>query len=715
MSKIKVIKKDGTVEDFNIDKIYKAIEKSALRVMKHLKEDEKPWIKASILENISGKNSIPVKDIHLYVEKILSKLDDEIAKSYKDYRNYKTSFVSMLDNVYQESQKIRYIGDKENSNSDSTLVSTKRSLIYSVLNKEMYKKFFLTVEEIEAIKKGYIYIHDMNARLDSINCCLADVGTILKDGFEMGNIWYNEPKTLDVAFDVLGDIIFSMSSQQYGGFTVPEVDTLLKPYAEKSYLIYKNEFFQIADNFYVSKEDNIIKKAEEYAIKKLWRDMEQGFQGIEYKLNTVGSSRGDYSFVTFTFGLGKTTFEKMLSKTCLRVRRKGQGKRGFKKPVLFPKLVFLYDEKLHGEGKELEGVFDEAVKCSQSSMYPDFLSLTGDGYVPDIYKEYGKIISPMGCRAFLSPYYERGEIEPLDNEDTPIFTGRANLGVISLHLPMIYAKAKRESKNFYDVLDYYLEIIRGLHLRTYDYLAEMKASTNPLGFCEGGFYKGNLKPDDKIEPVIKSFTLSFGITALNELQQIHNQKSLVQDGEFALEVMEYIKSKVEEFKRQDGKLYAIYGSPAESLCSKQVQQFRKEFGIIKNVSDREYVSNSFHCHVSEDINPIQKQDLEKRFWNYFNGGKIQYVKYPISYNFEAIKSLVRRAMELGFYEGVNLSLSYCNECGYEELNMDTCPQCGSNDLTKIDRMNGYLSYSRVKGESRLNDGKMAEIRDRVSM
>ncbi len=715
MSKIKVIKKDGTVEDFNIDKIYKAIEKSALRVMKHLKEDEKPWIKASILENISGKNSIPVKDIHLYVEKILSVLDDEIAKSYKDYRNYKTSFVSMLDNVYQESQKIRYIGDKENSNSDSTLVSTKRSLIYSVLNKEMYKKFFLTVEEIEAIKKGYIYIHDMNARLDSINCCLADVGTILKDGFEMGNIWYNEPKTLDVAFDVLGDIIFSMSSQQYGGFTVPEVDTLLKPYAEKSYLIYKNEFFQIADNFYVSKEDNIIKKAEEYAIKKLWRDMEQGFQGIEYKLNTVGSSRGDYSFVTFTFGLGKTTFEKMLSKTCLRVRRKGQGKRGFKKPVLFPKLVFLYDEKLHGEGKELGDVFDEAVKCSQSSMYPDFLSLTGDGYVPDIYKEYGKIISPMGCRAFLSPYYEKGGIKPINNEDNPIFIGRANLGAISLHLPMIYAKAKRESKNFYDVLDYYLEIIRGLHLRTYDYLAEMKASTNPLGFCEGGFYKGNLKPDDKIEPVIKSFTLSFGITALNELQQIHNQKSLVRDGEFALEVMEYIKSKVEEFKRQDGKLYAIYGSPAESLCSKQVQQFRKEFGIIKNVSDREYVSNSFHCHVSEDINPIQKQDLEKRFWNYFNGGKIQYVKYPISYNFEAIKSLVRRAMELGFYEGVNLSLSYCNECGYEELNMDTCPQCGSNDLTKIDRMNGYLSYSRVKGESRLNDGKMAEIRDRVSM
>lgn len=319
------------------------------------------------------------------------------------------------------------------------------------------------------------------------------------------------------------------------------------------------------------------------------------------------------------------------------------------------------------------------------------------------------------CRAFLSPYYVKGGLNPLNDSDEPVFVGRANLGAISLNLPMIYAKAKKQNKKFYDVLDYYLEMIRKLHLRTYNYLAKMKASTNPLGFCEGGFYGGNLKPSDKIESVIKSFTLSFGITALNELQQLYNQKSLVEDGAFALEVMEYINKKIQEYKEKDEKLYAIYGVPGESLSGLQVKQFRQEYGIIKNVSDREYVSNSFHCHVTEDITPIQKQDLEKRFWDLFNGGKIQYVKYPISYNKKAIKDIIRRAMKLGFYEGVNLALSYCNECGYEELNMDTCPKCGSYDLTKIDRMNGYLSYSRVKGESRLNESKMAEIKDRVSM
>lgn len=321
----------------------------------------------------------------------------------------------------------------------------------------------------------------------------------------------------------------------------------------------------------------------------------------------------------------------------------------------------------------------------------------------------------MGCRAFLSPWYEKGGFEPLDDTDQPIFVGRFNLGAISLHLPMIYAKAQHENRNFYEVLDYYLEMIRRLHLKTYDYLGEMRASTNPMAYCEGGFYGGHLKPHDKIKPLLETATLSFGITALNELQQLHNKKSLVEDNSFTIEVMEYINKKIIEYKYEDHKLYAIYGTPAENLCGLQVEQFRKKYGVIENVSDREYVSNSFHCHVTEDITPIQKQDIENQFWNLLNGGKIQYVKYPINYNVKAIKSLIRRAMALGFYEGVNLALSYCDDCGHQELNMEVCPACGSHNLTKIDRMNGYLSYSRVKGDTRLNQAKMAEIAERKSM
>lgn len=705
---IKIIKKDGTKEDYNVQKVVTAVKKSAYRALITFTEEDLQAICTFVDSRVLNlnKDEIHISEMHNIVEGALDQVNPVVAKSYRDYRNYKQDFVHMLDEVYQKSQAIMYIGDKENSNSDSALVSTKRSLIFNQLNKELYQKFFMTVEELQACREGYIYVHDMSARRDTMNCCLFDVQTVLKGGFEMGNLWYNEPKSLDVAFDVIGDIVLSAASQQYGGFTVPEVDKILAPYAEKTYnrQLEKYKSLGLSDD-----------RAEAAAMGDVENDFSQGFQGWEYKFNTVASSRGDYPFITMTFGLDTTTFGKMASITFLNVHKKGQGKKGYKKPVLFPKLVFLYDENLHGKGCVNEDVFNAGVECSKKTMYPDWLSLTGEGYVASMYKKYGKVISPMGCRAFLSPWYERGGMKPADDKDTPIFVGRFNIGAVSLHLPMIYAKAKKESKDFYEVLDYYLNLIRNLHIRTYDYLGEMRASTNPLAYCEGGFYGGHLGIHDKIKPILKSATASFGITALNELQQLHNKKSLVEDGQFALEVMEYINKRVNEFKEEDGNLYALYGTPAESLCGLQVQQFRKKYGIIENVSDREYVSNSFHCHVSEDISPIQKQDLENRFWNLMNGGKIQYVKYPVDYNTDAVRTLIHRAMDMGFYEGVNLSLSYCDDCGHQELEMDVCPKCGSKNLTKIDRMNGYLSYSRVKGDTRLNDAKMAEIKDRRSM
>ena len=708
-----VIKKDGTREEFNVDKIIAAVNKSAARILYEFSTDEIAFICQFAYDRAESlkKDGITIQEMHNIVEGALERVNPAVAKSYRDYRNYKLDFIHMMDEVYTKSQSIRYIGDKSNANTDSALVATKRSLIFNELNKELYRKFFMTRDELQACKDGYIYIHDQSARLDTMNCCLFDVAAVLTGGFEMGNVWYNEPKTLDTAFDAIGDIILSTAAQQYGGFTVPEMDKVLAPYAEKSYKKYKEEFIKYADPLWNGVEE----RAEEYAINKVRRDFDQGWQGIEYKLNTVGSSRGDYPFVTVTIGLGTQRFEKMCNISLLNVHKGGQGRPGNKKPVLFPKIVFLYDEKLHGVGGECEDVFEAGVACSAKTMYPDWLSMTGKGYISSMYKQYKKVISPMGCRAFLSPWYERGGMYPADDKDVPVFTGRFNIGAVSLHLPMILAKARSESRDFYEVLDYYLEMIRNLHKRTYEYLGAMKASTNPLAYCEGGFYGGHLKPNERIKKLLKPMTASFGITALNELQELYNGKSITEDGEFALEVLEYINKKVSEFKEEDGWLYAIYGTPAESLCGLQVEQFRKKYGIVENVSDRPYVSNSFHCHVTEDITPIEKQDLEGRFWELCNGGKIQYVRYPIDYNVQAIKSLIRRAMDLGYYEGVNLSLAYCDDCGHQELEMDVCPKCGSKNLTKIDRMNGYLSYSRVHGDTRLNEAKMAEIAERKSM
>lgn len=705
---VKVIKKDGSLERFNVQKVIDAVGKSAYRALTKFTEDEKKHICQYVVNKVDEleTDEIPIPIMHNIVESALEDVKPIVAKSYRDYRNYKQDFVKMMDDVYKKSQSIMYVGDKENANTDSALVSTKRSLIFNQFNKELYQKFFMTTEEIQACRDGYIYVHDMSARRDTMNCCLFDVASVLKGGFEMGNIWYNEPKTLDVAFDVIGDIVLSAASQQYGGFTVPEVDKILEPYAEKSYQRDIDKYVRLG----IDRET-----AESEAYADVVREFEQGFQGWEYKFNTVASSRGDYPFITVTAGIGTGRFAKLATISLLNVRRRGQGKKECKKPVLFPKIVFLYDENLHGPGKPLEDVFEAGVKCSAKTMYPDWLSLTGKGYIASMYKQYGKVISPMGCRAFLSPWYERGGMYPADDQDEPVFVGRFNIGAVSLHLPMILAKSRQENKDFYEVLDYYLNLIRNLHIRTYAYLGEMRASTNPLAYCEGGFLGGHLQLHDKIKPILKSATASFGITAFNELQELYNGKSLVEDGEFALEVLEHINDKVNEFKKEDGNLYAIYGTPAENLCGLQVRQFRAKYGIVEGVSDREYVSNSFHCHVTENITPIEKQDKEYRFWELCNGGKIQYVKYPIDYNLEAIKSLIHRAMDMGFYEGVNMSLAYCDDCGHQELEMDVCPKCGSRNLTKIDRMNGYLAYSRVHGDTRLSDAKMAEIAERKSM
>lgn len=707
MISCQVRKKSGILENWNPQKIEIAIGKSANRISVTLSDEEKREVVRLVEEMLPREEVIPIETVHTFVEIALGRVRSDVCESYRDYRNFVKKFAHMMESVYDKCNSIQFLGDKDNSNADTALVSTKRTKYLDVLSTKLYEEFFLTAKEKEAAEQGYIYIHDKGARRDTMNCCLFDIGKVLSGGFEMNNVWYNEPKTVDTACDVIGDITLMAASQQYGGFTLPEIDSLLAPYAEKSFQKYLEKY---QNRCHMSNED-----AKDLAIEDTIRDLEQGFQGWEYKFNTVASSRGDYPFITISLGLSTSFWGKEVAKAALKVRREGQGKEHYKKPVLFPKIVFLYDENLHGEGGVLEDVFEAGIACSMRAMYPDWLSLTGTGYVASMYQKYGLAISPMGCRAFLSPWYEKGGMYPADEEDRPVFIGRFNIGAVSLNLPMILAKARRENADFYQVLDNYLELIRGLHLRTYAYLGEMRASTNPLAYCEGGFYGGNLSLEDKIAPVLESATASFGITALNELQRLYNGKSLVEDGDFALEVLSYINDKVAQFKKEDGKLYALYGTPAESLCARQVVQFRKEFGILPKVSDKKYVSNSFHCHVSEDITPIEKQDLEYFGFHKMNGGHIQYVKYPIHYNREAVKSLVRRAMELGFYEGVNMSLAYCEDCGYEELEMDTCPKCGSRNLTKIDRMNGYLSYSRVHGDTRLNEGKMEEIADRKSM
>ena len=713
---IKILKKNGDLQNFNGEKIKRAIRKSAERVCITLTPSEEKKVVDTVKKQLQyNEVPVPVSTVHNMVECALDVINPNVAKSYREYRDNKSAFASMLDKVYNKKLSLNFIGDRSNANADSALVTTQKAITYNELNSELYKKFFLTRNEEKAMSDGYIYIHDRGSRLDSMNCCLADIPNILKDGFVMGNLDYQEPKTLDVAFDLIGDIAMNMASCQYGGYSISEVDKLLAKYARMSYKRYVDEYYEIIDS-YDSHGLNVANMAQKYAMEKVARDYEQGFQGWEMKFNSVASSRGDYPFTSISFGLGTDVFETMASSICMKVRKNGQGKPGFKHPVLFPKLSFFYDENLHGEGQELEWLFNEAIDCSSKAMYPDYISCTGDGYGPSMYKKYGTTISRMGCRANLSPWYERGGMNPADENDKPVYEGRFNLGAISLHFPMIVAKAQHENKDFYEVLTYYLDMCRDIHKRTFNYLSHKKAGTNPLGFCQGGFYNGRFDPEDEIgEDFLRPMTMSFGITALNEASVLQTGKTIVEDNTFAIDVLKFINEYVEKYKVEDNILYAIYGTPAESLCGLQIDQFKKKYGIVKGVSDRPYTTNSFHCGVWEDITPIKKQDVEYPMFHLCNGGNIQYCRYKLGYNIEAITTLVRRAMKMGFYEGVNLELDYCEKCGHQFIDSDICPKCGSEEITRIERMNGYLGYSRVNGRTMYADHKLEEFKDRVSM
>lgn len=698
---LEVIKKDGTHEGWDWDKIEVAIHKAAQRANATYSEYDIGKIRGYIESLVySNYDEVPTEKLHAIVIEALCKYLPKIGESYKEFRDYKNTYAKAFEAVKNEADTVLLLGDRENANFDSSLISTKGSLIKGYLTKELFKQFYLSKEEKELVKRGDIYIHDLRDMIfNSFNCCLFDIGNVLKGGFEMSNVKYTEPTSVLSALQVIGDITLVATAQQFGGFTLAEIDKVLLPYAKKTY---DNAFKKYFEQCNMEYDESCA-----MAMGDLKRELEQGFQSLELKLNTVPCSRGDFAFTTLTFGTWDIMMDdldrdimRMIGETILKTRMKGHGG----KQVVFPKLVFLYDEDKIKEDEDHKELFELAVKCSSQCMYPDYLSLN-HGKVADIYKRTGAITSPMGCRAYLTEWH--------DKEGNAITIGRCNIGAVSLNLPLIWQVAKKEDKGFFYVLNDRMEVIREFFKKRYDAIRHTKACTNPMCFTQGGLYGGNLKPEDEIGSLTEYMTASFGITALNELSILATGKTLKEDSVFVNMVVDFINEKIEEFKKEDGYLYALYGTPAESLCGTQARQYREYTG---DNQFGDYFTNSFHLHVSEDVNPFEKQDKEHELFHKCNGGHIQYVRVDNPDNVSAVKALVQRGMSMGFYQGVNFDAAYCEDCDRHSTNVgNTCPHCGSHNLSIISRVCGYLGYSNVNGKTRMNDAKMAEIKDRKSM
>lgn len=696
---INVIKKGGTREDWCFDKVKVAIDKAAKRANAKYTERNLGQVEGYIETSLYG-TEVTSEALHELVINALNRYLPEVGKAYQEYRDYKNTYAKAFESVKSEADTVLLLGDRENANFDSSLISTKGSLIKGYLTKELFKQFYLSKEEKELVKRGDIYIHDLRDMIfNSFNCCLFDIGNVLKGGFEMSNVKYTEPTSVLSALQVIGDITLVATAQQFGGFTLAEIDKVLLPYAKKTY---DNAFKKYSEQCNMEYDESCA-----MAMGDLKRELEQGFQSLELKLNTVPCSRGDFAFTTLTFGTWDVMMDdlnrdimRMIGETILKTRMKGHGG----KQVVFPKLVFLYDEDKIKEDEDHKELFELAVKCSSQCMYPDYLSLN-HGKVADIYKRTGAITSPMGCRAYLTEWY--------DKEGNAITIGRCNIGAVSLNLPLIWQVSKKEDKGFFYVLKDRMEVIREFFKKRYDAIRHTKACTNPMCFTQGGLYGGNLKPEDEIGSLTEYMTASFGITALNELSILATGKTLKEDSKFASIVVDFINENIEEFKKEDGYLYALYGTPAESLCGTQAKQYREYTG---DNQFGDYFTNSFHLHVSEDVTPFEKQDKEYELFHKCNGGHIQYVRVDNPDNVDAVKALVQRGMSMGFYQGVNFDAAYCEDCGSHSTNVgNTCPHCGSHNLSVISRVCGYLGYSNVNGKSRMNDAKMAEIKDRKSM
>ena len=397
MKEIIVIKKDGSKQKFNRAKIEEAVLAAAKQVLE-IDEDDKAVAAdiAGCIELSLVCDEIATSDLHEIVQHELMKRWPIVYEAYAVYRNYKKDLAKSYKEIHSEAEGVLYAGDKENANKDSRLNSTKQALIGGLTMKEFVKQYELSPKWVEAHEEGFIHIHDMAERyLRSQNCCLFDMGNLLDGGFSLNGAEYLEPKSVQAALAVIGDITLSASAQQYGGFSIPEIDTVLAKYAELSYKTNLKFCEENVQNALLGTSDTMDELIKEMAYKMTVREIEQGIQGFETKLNTVSNSLGQVPFVTVTFGLDTSVWGREIAKNLIKVREKGMGQK--KTTAVFPKLVFLHRAEVNGNpGSPNFDIKQEAIQCSRTRLYPDYLSLDS-GHLAEVYERTGgKVVSPMG-------------------------------------------------------------------------------------------------------------------------------------------------------------------------------------------------------------------------------------------------------------------------------------------------------------------------------
>ncbi|EGR4165547.1 anaerobic ribonucleoside-triphosphate reductase [Vibrio cholerae] len=699
-----VIKRDGSKAPFNRDRIQAAVESAA----EHADQEIAIYalnVALAVELKLRDYDEVHITEIQTLVEnELMQGPYKALARSYIEYRHDRdvarekqSKLTKEIEGLIQESNADLL---NENANKDGKVIPTQRDLLAGIVAKHYAKTRILPRDVVQAHESGDIHYHDLDYApfFPMFNCMLIDLKGMLTHGFKMGNAEIDTPKSISTATAVTAQIIAQVASHIYGGTTINRIDEVLAPYVTASY----EKHLEIAREW-------DIHSPEAFAKARTEKECYDAFQSLEYEVNTLHTANGQTPFVTFGFGLGTSWESRLIQQSILKNRIAGLGKN--RKTAVFPKLVFAIKDGLNHKAEDPNyDIKQLALECASKRMYPDILNYD------KVVEVTGSFKTPMGCRSFLNPYEENGEL---------IHEGRNNLGVVSLNLPRIALQAKGDINKFYALLDDKLKIARRALDTRINRLENVKARVAPILYMEGACGV-RLKANDSIADIFKHgrASISLGYIGVHEtIMALFGQQNHVYDDvqlrEEAVKIIQHLRNAVEQWKKETGYAFSLYGTPSENLCSRFCRIDAKQFGVVEGVTDKGYYTNSFHLDVQKKVNPYDKIDFEMPYPEISSGGFICYGEFPnMQRNVEALENVWDYSYHRVPYYGTNTPIDECYECGFTgEFDCTSkgfvCPRCGNHEPTKVSvtrRVCGYLGSPDARP---FNVGKQEEVKRRV--
>lgn len=692
---IKVRKRDGRLEKWNPQKLSEAVNKASLEAnqdvdTKELIECVESYIQDYYLDN--DRKSINVDKLHSYIEDaLMSEGYRDTARKYIEFRSQRDRERQKQSELLKQVQGLVEQTDEnvlnQNANKKSSLLPTHRDLLAGILSKE-FAKSSIPEHIIKEHEKGTIYVHDLDYSLTPLhNCGVYDFASLLDKGFTLGNAKIESPNSVGVATTVLSQLASTISSCSYGGQSIHRYNELLLPYVKKS-------------------EQKLLKEAEKYGLPDEWiwnklrKEVYDAHQTFIYQINTICGTNGQTAFCTISLYPSDDPLVKMITEEYLKCHMKGLGKEG--RTPTFPKVIYFVDkEKNLYPGTPNYDEFQLALQCSAKRMYPDYVMVESNKKMTG----FSDVVTPMGCRSFVPHYEEDGKEK---------YTGRFNLGVVSLNLAYAAAEAKGDWNCFYKKLSEYADVAFQAHMDRINKLAKLKAKQNPIMWVEGALSR--LSPEEEIGQLFYGgrATASLGYVGLAEALEIMSGEWNQYD---ALPVLEFLKGITEEWYKDTDIYFSLYGTPAESLCYTFANAIKKDFPELK--FEHEYLTNSFHVPVRAKINIFEKLNLERDLYLFSSGGNVNNVEIPnLQHNIPALEAIVKEAYDKVNYLIINQPVDQCFKCEYNgEFNCAvggfSCPSCSNTDDTSIcviRRVSGYIAQPNSQP---FNRGKQSEVIDRI--